>query len=72
MSITCVHFSQISFPVRYSVVKLRLESRLLRFREVIYCLDIFLQFLTIQELINMTKSRPHHRRITVVMTQCEK
>ncbi len=30
-----VHFSQISFPARYSVVNLRLESHSLRFREVI-------------------------------------
>lgn len=36
MSDVYVHFSQFSFPVRYSVVNFRLESHSLRFREVIY------------------------------------
>ena len=35
MSNVYVHFSLISFPARYSVVNLRLESHSLRFREVI-------------------------------------
>ena len=35
MSNVYVHFSQISFPARYSVVNFRLESHSLRFREVI-------------------------------------
>ena len=35
MSNVYVHFSEISFPARYSVVKFQLESYLLRFREVI-------------------------------------
>ena len=36
MSNVYVHFSLISFPARYSVVNLRLESHSLRFREVIF------------------------------------
>ncbi len=36
MSNVYVHFSQISFPARYSVVNFQLESHSLRFREVIY------------------------------------
>ena len=35
MSNVYVHFSQISFPARYSVVNFQLESHSLRFREVI-------------------------------------
>ena len=35
MSNIYVHFSQISFPVRYLVVNFQLESHSLRFREVI-------------------------------------
>ena len=38
MSNVYVHFSLISFPARYSVVNLRLESHSLRFREVIVTL----------------------------------
>ena len=38
MSNVYVHFSEISFPARYSVVKFQLEFHLLRFREVIYAL----------------------------------
>ena len=34
MSNIYVHFSQISFPVRYLVVNFQLESHSLRFREV--------------------------------------
>ena len=47
MSNVYVHFSQISFPARYSVVNLRLESHSLRFREVInICLiDLIFRFL---------------------------
>ncbi len=41
MSNVYVHFSQISFPARYSVVNFRLESHSLRFREVIVCTNIF-------------------------------
>ena len=35
MSNVYVHFSQISFPARYSIVNFQLVSRSLRFREVI-------------------------------------
>lgn len=35
MSNVYVHFSQISFPARYSVVNFQLGSHSLRFREVI-------------------------------------
>ena len=40
MSNVYVHFSQISFPARYSVVNFQLESHSLRFREVIKDRDI--------------------------------
>ena len=39
MSNIYVHFSQISFPVRYLVVNFQLESHSLRFREVIFSPD---------------------------------
>ena len=40
MSNVYVHFSQISFPARYSVVNFRLESHSLRFREVISIIQV--------------------------------
>ena len=39
MSNVYVHFSEISFPTRYSVVNFQLESLSLRFREVIRILN---------------------------------
>lgn len=41
MSNVYVHFSEISFPARYSVVNFRLESHSLRFREVIRCFLLY-------------------------------
>lgn len=55
MSNVYVHFPQISFPARYSVVKFQVKSHSLRFREVMYVSISVNNFNTLTYLQNYFK-----------------